>query len=305
MKYLLIILCSSNIDLLKLCFETANNQCGVVEYDIFIVINTLNEIFYNEVIELFKNHKYDKLKKIIRTESNGRPGKGHNSILQIFKNEIQYDYLLTLDGDDFYYPLAIERINMIQKKTHFDIFLIAGPTKIIKNSTLNNNNTNYNINITYDFVELKNINNISQEYNNIIATPYRLLSLNRKIFNIYDKLYDEEAILFDDYYTFLLIYNLYKKNNFNEPSNIKIFTINDPYIYLYNTFNNTSVTKKYIENYDNKLIEKLKKNLNIEKLECEKLKIYSHYNFINDNFDKNIINNFYKYIIKNTIIYQL
>ena len=58
-KYLLTILCSSKIDLLKLSFESANNQLNFSDYDIFIVVNTLNEIFYNEVMEYFKNHKYD------------------------------------------------------------------------------------------------------------------------------------------------------------------------------------------------------------------------------------------------------
>lgn len=304
-KYLLTILCSSKIDLLKLCFETANNQLNFTDYDIFIVVNTLNELFYNEVIEYFKNHKYDKLKKIIRTESNGKPGKGHNSLLEIFKREINYDYLLILDGDDFYYPLALERINILREKTNFDIFLLAGNTKIKKQSIITNNDKKYNINISYNFNELKNIADISPDYNNILATPYRLISLNRNIFNIYNKLFDEDMQLYDDYYTFLLIYSLYKNNNFNELNNIKIYTVNDPYIYLYNTFNDISVSRNSQIQNDTEISKKLKNKLNIEKLECEKLKIYPHYNFINDNFDKKIIDNFYKYIIQNTLNYDI
>ena len=304
-KYLLTILCSSKIDLLKLCFESANNQINFTDYDIFIVVNTLNEIFYNEVMEYFKNHKYDKLKKIIRTESNGKPGKGHNSLLEIFKREIKYDYLLILDGDDFYYPLAIERINMLREKTNFDVFLLAGNTKIKKTNNLIKNNNIFDININYQFDELKNIANISSDYNDIIATPYRLISLNREIFNIYEKLFDEDMQLYDDYYTFLLIYNLYKNNNFNELDNIKIYTVNDPYIYLYNTFNDVSVSKNSQVDYDIKIANKIKEKLNIEKLECEKLKIIPHHYFINDNFDKKILDNFYTYIIKNTIQYDV
>jgi len=304
-KYLLTILCSSKIDLLKLCFESANNQINFTDYDIFIVVNTLNEIFYNEVMEYFKNHKYDKLKKIIRTESNGKPGKGHNSLLEIFKREIKYDYLLILDGDDFYFTLAIERINMLREKTNFDVFLLAGNTKIKKTNNLIKNNNIFDININYQFDELKNIANISSDYNDIIATPYRLISLNREIFKIYEKLFDEDMQLYDDYYTFLLIYNLYKNNNFNELDNIKIYTVNDPYIYLYNTFNDVSVSKNSQVDHDIKIANKIKEKLNIEKLECEKLKIIPHYYFINDNFDKKILDNFYTYIIKNTIQYDV
>ena len=304
-KYLLTILCSSKIDLLKLCFESANNQLNFTDYDIFIVVNTLNEIFYNEVMEYFKNHKYDKLKKIIRTESNGKPGKGHNSLLEIFKREINYDYLLILDGDDFYYPLAIERINMIREKSNFDIFLLAGNTKLKKTNNLIKNNDSFDININYNFDELKNIANISPDYNNILATPYRLLCLNREIFKIYEKMFDEDMQLYDDYYTFLLIYNLYKKNNFNDLNNIKIYTVNDPYIYLYNTFNDLSVSRNSQIHHDIEISNKLKKELNIEKLECEKLKIYPHYIFISDNFDKKIIDNYYSHIIKNTLHYDI
>jgi hypothetical protein len=304
-KYLLTILCSSKIDLLKLCFESANNQLNFTDYDIFIVVNTLNELFYNEVMEYFKNHKYDKLKKIIRTESNGKPGKGHNSLLEIFKREIKYDYLLILDGDDFYYPLAIERINLLREKTNFDVFFLAGNTKLKKKNNLTHINNSYDVNINYYFYEVKNVANMSSGYNDIIATPYRLISLNREIFKIYEKLFDEDMQLYDDYYTFLLIYNLYKKNNFNELDNIKIYTVNDPYIYLYNTFNDVSVSKNSQVEHDIKIANKIKEKLNIVKLECEKLKIIPHYYFINDNFDKKIIDNFYTYIIKNTIQYDV
>ena len=41
-KYLLTILCSSNLELLKISFESAADQLNYDNYDIFIVINTLN-----------------------------------------------------------------------------------------------------------------------------------------------------------------------------------------------------------------------------------------------------------------------
>ena len=303
-KYLLTILCSSKLDLLKLCFESANNQINFTDYDIYIVINTLDEIFYNQVIQHFKNHTYNKLKKIIRTDSNGKPGKGHNSLLEIFKRETNYEYLLILDGDDFYYPCAIERINQIKNKTNFDVCLLYGNTKIIKNTNIsNNNNKSYDINTNYFFDEICKINKISSDYNNVLATPCRLISLNREIFKLYNKLYDEDMKTYDDYYTFLLIYNLYKNNDFNELDYIKIANINDTNIYLYNTFNDNSVSKNDCLEHDLNISIKLKNELNIDNLHCEKINIYS--NLIDNLNNDKILEHFYKSIIQNTLRFNI
>ena len=76
-KYLVGILCSSNVPLLKESFMTVVNQQNFDDYEIVIIVNTLNEKFYQDIMREFDNHKYNKLRKIIRTESNGYPGKGH------------------------------------------------------------------------------------------------------------------------------------------------------------------------------------------------------------------------------------
>lgn len=308
-KYLLTILCSSKLEFLKLSFDTAINQLNYDDYEIFIVINTLNEIFYNNVIEYFKNLPNNKLKKIIRTESNGKPGKGHNSLIEIFKNEKKYEYLLILDGDDFLYPTAIERINnfIIKEKENnndVDMLFLAGNTKINKFSKDTILNNNYKSIIDYSFVEIKNISKLSKDYNNVLATPFRLIAMNKKILLYYDKLFHEEMQMYDDYYTFLLIYSLEVKNNFN-CKDINFSYFNDPYIYLYNTLNEDSVTYNSSLEYDLNLSDKIKKELNIEKLECEKLIIKTN----NFPIDKNIKKNFYEKIIYNTLkndtIYEL
>lgn len=59
-KYLLTILCSSNLELLKISFESAVNQFNYENYDIFIVINTLNEDFYKEVLNYYKENTHKK-----------------------------------------------------------------------------------------------------------------------------------------------------------------------------------------------------------------------------------------------------
>ena len=110
MKNILItVLSSGNLDLLEQSYLSVKNQkTNNFKSTICIVINTLNDDYYSQVIEHFKGR--DNL-SIIRTSSNGRPGKGHNSILNLFFQQKDFDYLLPLDGDDFLYPCAFERIH--------------------------------------------------------------------------------------------------------------------------------------------------------------------------------------------------
>ena len=93
-KYLVGILCSSNIQLLKESFFSVLNQNGFDDYEIMIIVNTLSEEFYQDVMYEFGKHNYAKLRKIVRTESNGSPGKGHNSVLKIFYKDYRYDNLI-------------------------------------------------------------------------------------------------------------------------------------------------------------------------------------------------------------------
>ena len=311
-KYLLTILCSSNLDLLKISFESAANQLNYDNYDIFIVINTLNEEFYKEVLNYYKENMHKKLKKIIRSESNGKPGKGHNSLLDIFKSEPEYEYLLILDGDDFYYPCALERINFINENYKLDLFFLTANTKISKKIEISNNeiekkidniqqDINYNYNTTYTISKFQNIVSIGKEYNDVIATPFRLIATNRKILKNYNKLFNENMKLYDDYYLYLLIYKLYNDNNFN-PKNINIKIINDSYIYLYNKFNESSLSYSSNLEHDIALVNKIKKQLNIDNLYNEKFNVIPINSIFNNDEDKlkQIEDYFFRWIINKT-----
>ena len=91
-EYLVCILASDDLETLKLSYESVINQEKFDDFHINIVINTLNNHFFDEVIHFFKLN--NKLKKIIQTESNGKPGKGHNSIVNLFKNSFKYEKLI-------------------------------------------------------------------------------------------------------------------------------------------------------------------------------------------------------------------
>ena len=111
MKFFVAILTSSDVESCKLTYDTIINQENHnLEYDIFIIVNTKNTEYYSKIVEEFENVHIPVT--IIETESNGYPGKGHNSVLHTFKNTINYDYCILIDSGDFFYPTAFHNISM-------------------------------------------------------------------------------------------------------------------------------------------------------------------------------------------------
>lgn len=82
-----------------------------------VVCNTLDESYIAKAQEVANNFEWD----FYITESNGKPGKGKNSVLDIFThNYIDFEYLLLMDGDDFLYPSALQLLERITR-THPDV----------------------------------------------------------------------------------------------------------------------------------------------------------------------------------------
>ena len=80
-KLLITLLTSSNFTALKQAIISVENQkkTSKMHFKLVIVVNTLNDDYYMKVKQNIKKYQ------IIRTESNGAPGKGHNSLLRIFQ----------------------------------------------------------------------------------------------------------------------------------------------------------------------------------------------------------------------------
>ena len=260
--YLVCILCSSNIKLVNESFKSVINQENFDDYDIFIIVNTLNDEFYQDIMYEFNKNKYSKLKKIIRTESNGSPGKGHNSVLNIFYRDYKYENLIMLDGDDLLYPYALERIDKVRNIEKSDVIMLYGNTHVKTTHTIYNKTNydsvnhihNYDLQLKYQVHEHSNIYKIHEDYNNILVTPSRLIYTNRQILSTYAKLYDELMYVYDDFLTFLIMYK--ERNN----PLYNITHLSDPYIYFYNAINVDSVS--YMENdLCNENDNKLKKQL--------------------------------------------
>ena len=110
---------------------------------------------------------------------------------------LKYDYLIKLDGDDFLFPCALERIHNVQTSQNSDIITLLGNCSITNtcvkyNKTRNlNPETNtrfltYNVSLDFNIQEISNISMVDEEFNKLTAgTPLRLLCLNRKILEKY------------------------------------------------------------------------------------------------------------------------
>ena len=254
MKFLSVILISSKFELLVRCVKSIINQKPVsFEYKIIINVNTLNDKFYQQVIKeipiIFNMEKYNI--EIIRTKSNGRPGKGHNSCLELFKERKEYDYLTMIDGDDLYYPIAFQR---------FELFLKKYPNMDLLHLMLNDrvhfqNEENYNykpLSMNYKlisgFIDTQNWWKTHKMDNPFIGriadnkTPSRILLCSRNIFNTSLPIkYSENARLYDDYLAFCSFYEAQLKNEINT------YSCSDTYIYFYNSLNDFSVSYKFKE----------------------------------------------------------
>lgn len=94
MKFLTAVLTSGNLKLLGRALHSLESQDNVV-----IVVNTLDDDFYAEL----NRSEISTVYPIVRTESNGLPGKGHQSVLDYFLTT-DYTHLIKIDGDDFLLP---------------------------------------------------------------------------------------------------------------------------------------------------------------------------------------------------------
>tara|TARA_R100000900_G_scaffold46050_2_gene36927 strand:- start:62 stop:958 length:897 start_codon:yes stop_codon:yes gene_type:complete len=98
-KILVCLLTHHRIDKLKRLVKSVENlePHPLIEIEPVIIVNTLNDEYYEEVLKT--NLPF----KVIRTESNGKPGKGKNSCRKVFL-ESDADFMSQIDGDDWLYP---------------------------------------------------------------------------------------------------------------------------------------------------------------------------------------------------------
>ena len=280
MKVLSIILTSSKYKLLLRCINSVINQYPVnFDYDIIINVNTKNEEYFKkvnkEIPKLYKNSNLI----IIRTESNGYPGKGHNSCLNIFKNNKKYDYLLMIDGDDMYYPCAFQRFEQfVNKYPDIDLLhmMLNDRVHFSNKECFNYKNLALNYKLISAFEDNKNwwyTHQMDSPFIGLLSenkTPSRIILCSRKIFETTIPIeYSEDIKLYDDYIAFLSFYEAQLRKELNT------YSCADTYIYLYNSLNDESASYKFKDKkYEQEVWERektkythvLKDNWNIKNL---------------------------------------
>jgi hypothetical protein len=277
MKDLLIcILTSRDEILLEQSYLSCVNQLeNTLTYDIHIIVNTKNPNYINDIKNIIKNVP------IIETESNGRPGKGHNSVLAYYKTKRdEYKYVFMLDGDDFLYPYALMSVGYLLKQNP-DIIHIQANDKLNDKPSVGAAMCAYNHTLnTFHFItgnlwHKHFAPNIFKKHINQGGTMSRGIIYAGRIFDTIDThLYDEEVLLHDDYICVLLChqYAVFKMLN--------VIWTSTSHIYLYNNANENNTTSHVSTdyNYDQEIMMKKYKgkfpnleqqdNWNFEYLPC-------------------------------------
>ena len=246
-KVLVAILTSGKLEYLKETYNSVENQKDVTfDYDTYIVVNTLDFDYYDQVKKEFPDAI------VMQTQSNGKPGKGHNSLHTIFRNNSKFDFLIPLDGDDFLYPYAFNRLEIYMKYSpdvlalpFNDILVTEYPDNGLSYPLLDKCYVRFN-NYVPGMKDLWLKTKKSPFDNNVndVNVAGRIMLLSRKAMDL-NLCYDENVKWYDDLHPFLQIFEAsVLKPNYN------IFMMIEYDIYLYNRLNDESATQKFQSNLE-------------------------------------------------------
>jgi hypothetical protein len=248
---LVTLLTSGGLEYLKEAVKSILHQKDThIDYTVVIIVNTLSDEYYKEVLSYFT------LIKVVRTLSNGRPGKGHNSVLDYFKNNPQYDYLIPIDGDDFLYPYALTYIEQyITASRPADILMLMYTDSLQQPATFPHDNAPIicinNRGLLYWHFEnaLYKTNYRDTWYKQRSKSPFvhdvcdchtpsRIVLLSRTAIQN-DLYYNEDCVLYDDYIAVMKVFELIYT------SSLHIMQTDYSGILLYNRLNHNSATQKF------------------------------------------------------------
>jgi hypothetical protein len=116
---LVAILTSEKIEKLIRCIESVLSQTE----EIVVVCNTLDFSYIEQARKVAEKYNLE----FVVTGSNGKPAKGKNSVLEIFRSRLQFKYYMQVDGDDYLTPDALSKITtIVQQNPDFDVIGAQG-----------------------------------------------------------------------------------------------------------------------------------------------------------------------------------
>ena len=261
LNVLVLPLTSNKLYKLDRCYQSIKQQYPVsFKYTVKVVVNSLIDGYYKRVSDYFENaYPEDKI-EVIETESNGKPGKGHNSQMEVFKKFKEYDYLFFIDGDDCFYPCAFQLYERLLKDAKeeqdgIDVICTMLNDKVKqadKESDLNVSHiqivNDYYLTSLFDHqdnwrLKIDTANPFTTHMYKL-ATPSRLLIMSRNVFNkdIIPINYCEGCKLFDDYSAYIAVC----ENDLRKT--LKVYNISSTYIYLYDDMNESNSTTNFLSN---------------------------------------------------------
>ena len=247
MKFLVAILTSSRPQLARHCHDSIlGQQHHDFQYDIVMVINSVNPGHKADIERVMQGTSA----YIIETHSNGRPGMGHNSLLEIFQESLNYDYLIPIDGDDILYPSAFHQL---QKSLKFEPQLLCIQTndsltrdqKLVRHAPLAND---WRLVSWFDDQEnwwkIHQLRNPFSESIRDCATPSRPVLIHRSAIGYLPRRpYGEDLALYDDMIFFLHLCEAF----YRRPEELRLYFTSNTYIYIHNDMNPASATNAGID----------------------------------------------------------
>ena len=233
---LVAILTSGKLEKLIRCIESVLSQTE----EVVVVCNTLDTAYVEQARKVAEDYNLE----FIVSESNGKPAKGKNSVLEIFRSRSQFKYYMQVDGDDYLTPDALTKITAIaQENPDVDVIGAQGGRLIYDGITT----TGKQFFIEY----LANVNDEQRsrliDFGKFLAANLqesRMLLYSKKVVNTFN--FDETFIGLEDV---VGAYNLY----YNPDMNF-ILTNDDLYVYdleengnFYEFLNNSNGIEKVFQ----------------------------------------------------------
>ncbi len=232
------LLTSRRPDLLVQCAKSIyNQQQHSLPYHVYVVVNSLAEGYAETVKAALRGAGLSDC-IVVTTESNGTPGKGHNSVFRLFESMSQrYTHLVVVDGDDTLYPPAFHQLEKTLERAPDVIHLMCNDSVVagvhaphLKTVGMAPGNLWENPSM------VSTIGNPFQTPLKLSAvrTPSRILLVNQKGSKAVH--YDEQMVVYDDYPAFLGVVEATISNQ------IRSFVISDTCVYCYNQMDDDSVS---------------------------------------------------------------
>ena len=195
MSFLIAVLTSRDSKKLHRCLLSIPTK-----YDTKVICNTLNPRYYTKAQNICRKHNVE----MIITKSNGTPGKGKNSVLNYFLENTKYDYVILIDGDDYFFPDGVDKvISILTNSPDIDVLGLENchvvEEKVFDISEYEKTFLPKDLNVDLTYFS-KFINYFNTQFNNdnkdSVANFHRLIAYSRR--SVKKIKYDESLIGCED-----------------------------------------------------------------------------------------------------------